>query len=230
MDGTNYTPNPEVLERLKGIHFLGVVGPTAAGKSTLIKEALAREPSLHMVRNHTSRPPREGEQDRTEVIFHPRQEMEWRIDKGEYVQVAPSFFGDLYATGPDDYSTDGIAVLPILADAVPIFRTLPFKQFDCIFVVPPSWDVWLRRISHHHFTLDKLERRMQEAERSLAYALVDPDIKMLIDLDVQTGVDDMLTLALGKPMSERLSADQQRGRELAAELLMRMKQSDSQRE
>ncbi|HSX32105.1 MAG TPA: hypothetical protein VLF43_02495 [Candidatus Saccharimonadales bacterium] len=223
MDGSNYKPNAAVLERLKSVQFLGVVGPTAAGKSTLIKEAMAREPSFHSVRNHTSRTPREGEQDRSEYMFHPRQEMEWRIANGEYVQVAPSFFGDLYATGPDDYYPEGISVLPILADAVPIFRGLPFQQTTFIFVVPPSWDVWLRRISHHHFTLDKLELRMQEAERSLAYALADPDIKMLIDLDVETGVQDFLTLALDKPMSERLQTDQQRGREIAGDLLMRMK-------
>lgn len=223
MDGNNYKPNAAVLERLKDIHFVGVVGPTASGKSTLIKGALEREPGLHLVRNHTSRAPREGEQDRSEYFFHPRQEMEWRIARGEYVQVAPSVFGDLYATGPDDYAADGISVLPILADAVPIFRELPFKQFDCIFVVPPDWNTWLQRISHHRFTLDKLERRMQEAERSLAYVLADQAVKMIVDLDVQTGVEDLLTLILGKPLSPRLAADQQRGREIAGDLLIRMR-------
>lgn len=223
MDGSNYKPNAQVLERLKAISFVAVVGPTASGKSTLIKGALEREPRLKLVRNHTSRPPREGEQDRGEYFFHPRQEMEQHIARGEYVQVAPSVFGDLYATGPDDYSTDGISILPILADAVPIFRTLPFKSFSCIFVVPPDWDTWLKRIAKHGFTLDKLARRLQEAERSLAFALADPDSKLLVDLDVETGIQDLLTLVLNRPLSPRLAADQQRGREIAGELLIRMR-------
>ena len=227
MDGNGYTPNAEVLEQLKEVHFVGVVGPTASGKSTLIKGALGRDSSLHIVRDHTSRPPREGEQDRSDYFFHPRPEMESRMSRGEYVQVAPSVFGDLYATGPEDYSSEGIAIMPILADAVSTFRELPFKKFDCIFVVPPDWDTWLRRISHHQFTLDKLELRMLEAERSYAFALADQQIKMLVDLDVQTGVDDLLTLIFDKPMSTRLATDQQRGREIAAELLMRMKHTAS---
>ncbi len=185
MDGNNYRPNPAVLERLKNITFVGVVGPTASGKSTLMKGAMGREPSLHMVRNHTSRAPREGEQDRNEIFFHPRQEMEWRIARGEYVQVAPSIFGDLYATGPDDYSTEGISLLPILADAVPVFRRLPFKESRYVFVLPPNWEIWIQRINNHRFTLDMLERRLQEAEHSLAFAVSDPDIKILVDLRPQ---------------------------------------------
>src|SRR5262249_54899920 len=101
MDGNNYQPNPAVLERLKTITFVGIVGPTASGKWSLRKGALGRKSSLHMVGNHRSRAPREGEQDRNEIFFHPRQEMEWRVRQGEYVQVAPNFFGDIYATGPD---------------------------------------------------------------------------------------------------------------------------------
>lgn len=223
MDGWDYQPNPAVLERLKEVTFVAVVGPTASGKSTLIKEAMAREPSLKMVRNHTSRAPREGEQDRSDYYFHPRQEMEWRIRQGEYVQVAPNAFGDLYATGPDDYPTDGIAVMPILADAVPIFGTLPFKHLRCVFVVPPSWEVWQRRINNHHFTLDKLERRLDEAERSLEFCVKNQDVLLLIDLDVETGVDDFITLAFGRQMRPRLEADQQRGRALAHELLLRLR-------
>jgi guanylate kinase len=223
MDGNNYKPNPAVLERLKTVTFVGLVGPTAAGKSTLIKGAMAREPRLHLVRNHTSRTPREGEQDRTEVMFHPRQDMEWRIAKGDYVQVAPSVFGDLYATAPDDYSSEGISVLPILADAVPVLRSLPFNEVRIIFVVPPNWNLWLKRMAQHNFTLDKLERRMQEAERSLAFALADRDSKVLVDLDVETGVEDLITLALNQPMSERLQADQERGRQIAGDLLIRMR-------
>jgi hypothetical protein len=42
-------------------------------------------------------------------------------------------------------------------------------------------------------------------------------------------VQDFLTLALNKPMTERLQADQQRGREIAGELLMRMKFNSANR-
>ncbi|HTH72398.1 MAG TPA: hypothetical protein VL737_03505 [Candidatus Pristimantibacillus sp.] len=217
----SYHPKAETLERLKQVDFVAVVGPTAAGKTVTIKEAIERWPQIHMVRNTTSRPPRRGEQDGVDYYFRTQADMEARVAAGEYVQVAPNLFGYLYATEPEGYSTEGVAALAVLAEAVPTFRGLPFKSMKTIFMIPPSWDIWQQRLKSHSFTLDQLKGRIHEAVDSLAFGARDTETLFLINDSVELAAEDFATLALGKPMSERLRGDQDRAREIVRSLLGR---------
>jgi guanylate kinase len=219
MENELYRPAPHVLDRLKQVTFVAVVGPTAAGKTTLIREALKREPSIHLVLNNTSRAPRPDEQEGIDFRFETRASMEERIARGEYVQVAPSVFGDLYATAAEDYSLDGVSVLPVLAKAMPVFRQLPFKQVGVIYVLPPDFEAWQQRIVQHSFTADKLATRMAEARQSLQFALDDGDARFVINGDLLTAVDDFVTLAMDRPLSERLKMDQEKSKDLVRILI-----------
>jgi guanylate kinase len=223
MSAFDYKPNQKVLMRLKRVTFVAVVGPTAVGKSTLIRAAMARQPQVHLVMNNTSRPPRNSEQEGQEFYFRTRAAMEARIKRGEYAQVAPSVFGDLYATAPEDYATTGVAALPVLAVAVPMFRALPFRQVRCVFIVPPSWEEWQARVQQHGFAPEKVAARLHEAETSLQFALQDPAAQLIINHNLATATADFIRLALGRPLSPRLQADQVRGRELATKLLVRLR-------
>jgi guanylate kinase len=223
MDAVSYTPSPKTLGRLKRVRFVAVVGPTAVGKTTLIREAMRREPSLHLVLNNTSRAPRPDEQEGVDYRFETRKAMEARIAKGEYVQVAPSLFGDLYATGANDYPIEGVAVLPVLADAMPVFRALPFADIRCVFLVPPDWDTWQTRIAKHKFTPEKLQGRLHEARRSLEFALTDTDLHYVISRDVAPSTDDFLTVVMQEPYSEALAADQATARGIIQGLLAKLK-------
>lgn len=228
MDGTNYRPAAHVLDRLRQVHFVAVVAPTAVGKTTAMKTAIQRWPQLHMVLNNTSRQARPGEQYGKDYLFKTREEMEARIKKGEYVQVAPSLFGDWYATAPEDYATEGVAVLAVLAEAVPLFRALPFKSMRTIFMVPPSWDVWQQRLRTHNFTLDQLKGRVHEATASLQFALTDQQTQFLVNDSIDLAAEDFATLALGQPAPPRLQADQSRARQIAYSLFDRLQHGPSQ--
>ncbi len=221
MDGTNYQPGPQVLERLKQVNFVAVVGPTAAGKTLTIWQAARQWPEIHLVPNTTSRSPRPGERDGVDYFFRTQEEMEARIARQEYVQVAPNLFGYLYATEPEGYSTEGVAVLAVLAEAVPIFRTLPFKSMKTIFMTPPSWEIWQQRLRSHSFTLDQLKARIHEATDSLKFGLEDTNTLFLVNDSVGLAAEDFATLALGKPMPDRLVADQDRARQIVRSLLER---------
>lgn len=221
MDGKHYKPAPQVLERLKQVDFVAVIAPTATGKSVTISEASKWYPDIHQVPDITSRAPRPGEKDGEDYLFRSREEMEARIARGEYVQVAPNLFGYLYATEPDGYSTEGIAVLPILAEAVPVFRALPFKSMKVICMTPPSWDIWQERLKSHSFTLDQLKSRIHEAIDSLHFGLNDKESLYIVNDSMQLAAEDFATLALGKPMPGRLQADQERAKEIIRSLLRR---------
>jgi guanylate kinase len=225
MDKTPYQPAPRVLEYLHRVCFVAVVGVTGAGKSTLMKAALAREPKLHMVCNNTSRAPRPTDREDGEYRFVTREEMERRIAAREFVQVAPRVLPELYATAPEDYATTGIAMLPVLGVAVPDFRALPFKEVRSVYVVPPNYEAWQERVGRHGFTPEQLRRRLREAESSLVFALEDELTKMVINEGLDTATEDFIVLALGKSLPPRLQADQTRARELVAGMLERLRRS-----
>lgn len=227
MNGAAYTPAPHTLDRLKQVNFVAVIGPTAAGKTTLIREAMRREPTLHLVLNNTSRARRDDEQDGVDYRFETRERMEERIARGEYAQVAPSVFGDLYATAADDYVTDGIALLPVLADAMPAFRALPFHTIRSIFVLPPDWDTWQERIKSHNFTPDRLAKRLAEAKRSLEFALHDDATVFVISRGIDRATEDFMTLTLDTAMPSSLKDDQQKAPAIVRNLIERLEEATS---
>jgi guanylate kinase len=224
MDFNMYRPSPDVLKRLENVTLAAIVGPTAAGKTVLIREAIRRDPNLHTVLNNTSRDPRPDEQEGVDYRFETRARMEERIARREFVQVAPNLFGDIYATAAEDYLTDGVCLMSILADAMPIFRALPFKVVRSVFILPPDWDTWQERIHKHQFNADKLMQRLAEAQHSLQYALDDNDTQFVICRGVEASADDFITQVYGRPMNEQLEADQQKALGIVRNLLDRLEQ------
>lgn len=214
-----YQPAPQVLRRLREVDFVAVIGPSAVGKTTLIRQAMAREPALRLVLNNTSRAPRPDERQGVDYRFETRARMEQRIALGEYAQVAPAVFGDLYATAAADYATDGVALLPVLADAVADFRALPFKSLRTVYVLPPDWATWQQRLSRHGFGPEKLTKRLAEARRSLRFARDDDSALFVVNDDLDTATDDFVTVTTRRERSARQLGDQARARGLVLTLL-----------
>ncbi len=211
-----YQPSPEVLERLKQVDFVAVVGPTAAGKSTLITAATARDPQLHIVMNNTSRPPRPGERDGVDFLFRSRADMLAELRERRFAQVLVHPSGELYATKGDAYATEGIALLPVLAEVLPVFRALPWKRLRVVYILPPSPEVWQARIDQHGFTAEQLAGRLAEARRSLQIAIDDPSVQFVINESLAHATDDFIALLKGIQPSGYTQAE---ARELAKRLL-----------
>jgi len=222
-DTADYTPDPKVLQGLQSVSLAAVVGPTAVGKSTLISAAMKLNPDIHLVLNNTSRAPRPGEQEGVDYAFHTREEMLEIMERREFVQVAPSLLDEIYATKLDSYATDGVAVMAVLAQAMPDFRALPFKVVRSVFIVPPDYETWQQRIAQHGFTPEQLKKRLAEAVDSLEFALHDDPTYIIVNEDLATAAEDFVTLALGRELSPRLQADQTRAREIVQQLLNRLR-------
>jgi len=217
-----YKPNDDVLDKLRGISLTAVVGPTAVGKSTVMRAAIKQDPSLRYVVFTTSRPPRPQEKDGVDYHFKTREEMEARIVKGEYVNVAPEVLGGLYASAPEDFTTEGVSITAVLAATVPTFRKLPFQNVRVIYILPPDWQTWHERIERHGFTPEQFERRMSEAKQSLEFGLQDHDTHFLISRANDPGVEDFIRLARGEPPTTRQWQDQQLAREIIKDLLAKL--------
>ncbi len=213
--GADYQPSEKVLNKLPEVTFVAVIGPTAVGKTTLMNAAAARCPALHPVISTMSRAPRPDEENDIDVHFRTRQEMEARITAYEYVTLVVNTTGELYATAPEDYSTEGIAMMPVMAAALPVFRTLPFKAVRTVFVLPPSWEAWKQRIANHGYGPDELEKRMQEASQSLRYAIDTEDLVFVLNDDLARSTLDFTQAALGASAA----ANQYKSHDLAVTLL-----------
>lgn len=223
MDFSDYKPAPHVLDRLKQVDFVAVVGPSAVGKTTLMTQAAAQFPRrLTMILTQTSRAPRPGEKDGVDIHFRSKQAMLERIAERGFVQVAPSLFEDIYATAPEDYPSEGVGVLAVLADALPAFRALPFRSFKVVFIVPPNWERWQQQLGSHGFNQHRFKKRLEEAKRSYTYALQDQNITLVINDDLPTAVADFAVAASAEPLEPRLEADQAHAREIIGSLLARL--------
>lgn len=219
----DYKPGEAALAHLQEVDFVAVIGPTAAGKTTLLEGAIARDPSIHLMLSTTSRPRRPGEQDGVDYHFLSEEEMRERIRRREFLSVAPRVFGDIYATAPEDYATTGVAAAAIIAEAMPGFLALPFGRLRQVFVLPPDWETWQSRIRAHGFTPEQIAKRMDEAGKSLLYAQTTPDLIFIINDDQEQATKDMLDKLLGG--APRTSAAT--GRSLAAALYGRLQGSEN---
>ena len=74
-----------------------VSGPSAAGKSTLIRAAREAIPELAYSVSATTRNPREGEVDGRDYVFLSREKFEKWIEEGRFLEWA-EYSGNLYGT------------------------------------------------------------------------------------------------------------------------------------
>lgn len=222
MDFSGYQPQPSVLERLKNVDFVAVVGPTAVGKSTLMMSVVASHPNTHLIPTQTSRIPREGEIDGLGIRFRPKQEMLERIAQRQFVQVAPSLLGDIYATGPEDYPPEGVGLMAVLAEALPAFHALPFKSFTTVFIVPASWERWQTQIRAHGFDPHRLAKRLKEAKTSFSFALQSPEVTFVINDDISLATHDLAAVASGETPRLHMQEDQRKAREIILAILPKL--------
>lgn len=219
MDKTDYRPARPVLDKLRPAGFVAVVGPTAVGKTTLIRSAVANNPDLHMLVAGVSRAPRPGEKNGADFHFDSKENMQAKARRGEYVTMITGASGDLYATALADYPTDKIVILAVLAEVMPLFRSLPFKSFRTIFILPSSLQQWRERLSTRDFSPEQLAPRLKEAHKSLEFALNDPQTEFVINDQLDTATQEFTTLASGKPLTQKMQRDQLAAKPIVQDLL-----------
>ncbi|MDQ3123915.1 MAG: hypothetical protein M3Q14_04515 [bacterium] len=186
-----YRANPNVIAQLSHINLLTVVGPTGAGKSTIVRQS-----GLPFVVGDTTRPPREGEIQGRDYNFRTDLDnLSAEIERGEFVQYVVQRETEIYGTKASSYPSAGACIMSVLATALMDFKTLGFGSVRPIYVVPPNHSEWMRRISAHR---DKdLEARLLEAKASLMAALNDPSYVFILNDNLDTAVGLLHSIARG---------------------------------
>jgi len=156
---------------VKGNVFI-VCAPSGAGKTSLVRELLARDPNVHLSVSHTTRPPRPGEQNGHAYHFVARPVFQAMIERGEFLESA-EVHGNLYGTSQawiEAHRGQGHdIVLEIDWQGAQQVRGL-IPEAIGIFILPPSLEVLRQRMmDRRQDSAAVIERRVKGARGEIAH-------------------------------------------------------------
>ncbi len=148
-------------------------GPSAVGKSSVVRCLRERLPDLHFSVSVTTRAPRPGEVDGVDYTFVTAERFQQLFDDGELLEWA-EIHGGLHRSGTPakpvrEATAAGHPVLieVDLAGAGAVKRAMP--EVISVFLAPPSWDELVTRLSGRGTeTQDVMARRLATARIEMA--------------------------------------------------------------
>ena len=166
-----------------------VSAPSGAGKTSLVRELLAREPSLTLSVSHTTRSRRPGEQHGVHYYFVGPEQFQAMVSQGaflEYAQVFDNFYGTSKAAVTEQLHNGRDVVVEIDWQGARQLRRL-FPGAVTIFILPPSREVLEQRLRARGQDSEAIiARRMQEAREDIShyteydYLLVNDDFSQAV--------------------------------------------------
>jgi guanylate kinase len=175
-------------------------GPSAVGKSTVVRCLRERIPNLHFSVSATTRAPRPGEVDGVDYHFVSAARFQQLIDHGELLEWAEIHRG-LHRSGtlaqPVRTATEsGLPVLieVDLAGAGAIKEAMP--EALSVFLAPPSWeDLEARLTGRGTETPEVIKRRLDTARVELA-AQGDFDV-VVVNSRLESACAELVSLLVG---------------------------------
>ncbi|WP_163759243.1 guanylate kinase [Mycobacterium botniense] len=175
-------------------------GPSAVGKSTVVRCLRERVPDLYFSVSVTTRAPRPGEVDGVDYHFVTPERFQQLIDQGALLEWA-EIHGGLHRSGTlaqpvRDAAASGQPVLieVDLAGARAIKAAMP--EAITVFLAPPSWeDLEARLIGRGTETPEVIRRRLATARTELA-AQDDFD-EVVVNSRLETACAQLVSLLVG---------------------------------
>ncbi len=197
-----YEVNDNIRSLLEQVPIALLVGIAGAGKDT-IKKQLLRSDAYTDIVSHTTRPPRSNngvpETDGVEYHFITSEEAGAMVDAHGFVEVK-YVHGTIYGTSVSELEeardAGKIAVNDLDIQGVDELKELK-RDIIAIFILPPSYEVWLARLKKRYATEAEFTRewpkRRDSAIRELRHALEVPYYHFILNDDL-----DKAVIAAGK--------------------------------
>lgn len=195
--------------------------PSGAGKSSLVNALIESVPAIEVSVSHTTRPPRQGEEDGVHYHFVSRENFESMVAEGAFLEHA-RVFDNFYGTAKSsiqqrlDEGTD--VILEIDWQGARQVRK-QFPQSVSVFILPPN----------RQALEDRLRARGQDSEEIIARRMGDAISEMshyaefdylVINDDFDTARSELAAIVTSYRL--RLPIQQQRHREEIALLLAKV--------
>ncbi len=176
-------------------------GPSAVGKSTVVRCLRDRIPDLHFSVSVTTRAPRPGELDGVDYSFVTAERFQQLIDDGALLEWA-EIHGGLHRSGTPaapirEAKKVGQPVLieVDLAGARAVKEAMP--EVITVFLAPPSWEALGSRLSKRGTeTAEVMARRLATARAELA-AQDDFDV-VVVNSELESACTELVSLLVGK--------------------------------
>lgn len=189
-----YQASPAVLDHIKNIDLLMIVGGTGVGKTSIIKRL-----GIPYVVADTTRQIRPWEINGLDYFFRTDyDQLATEIEQRKFVQVNVFQTGDFYGTRASAFPELGYAVYAVVSDKINEFRQLGFSETICAFVTPPNFKEWMDRLDRASVDRDLMAKRFEEAHRSFEFALQDKDTHFILNDDLDEAVAQTNMLLGGK--------------------------------
>ena len=149
-------------------------GPSGAGKDTVLKSLMQKEPGVRLSVSATTRAPREGEEDGKDYFFLSRPRFEELVENGKMLEHA-EYCGNFYGTPSEPieaWQAEGCDV--ILEIEVQGGAQIKTKRPDCvsIFIIPPSLEVLEKRLRRRGTDAEEaIQKRLATAKSEIAQAM-----------------------------------------------------------
>jgi guanylate kinase len=209
-----YAPNQAVKLQLAQVDLIAIVGPTGVGKTSIMEHS-----GIPYVASDVTRTPRPGETNGVDYNFRADYEkLMHELESGDFVQYIVHPNGEFYGTKASSYPASGPCTMSIVAVTIPLFFGLGFKKILPVYIIPPSFEEWTKRI-HKHNDSD-LPARMIEAKLSIEAALSESQYHFLVNDDLLEAAQTFRDIANGLPVDTSL---QSQARQLALGLLAQIK-------
>ena len=185
-------------ENLRRGSLFVIAAPSGAGKTSLVKAVLDRDPALRVSVSHTTRKPRAHERDGEHYHFVSTDEFKRLVAAGEFLENA-QVFDNYYGTSHSAVESLRKAGLDVILEidwqgAQQVRKVLP----DCrsIFILPPSRAELEKRLRNRKTDSEQvIERRLQDAVTDMShYAEFD---SVIVNDDWETAVTQLLSILRG---------------------------------
>jgi len=176
-------------------------GPSAVGKSTIVRCLRERVPDLYFSVSVTTRAPRPGEVDGVDYSFVTAERFQQLIDEGALLEWA-EIHGGLHRSGTPaapirEAAEAGRPVLieVDLAGARAVKQAMP--DVITVFLAPPNWEALESRLSGRGTeSPDVMARRLATARAELA-AQDDFDIRV-VNSELESACTELVSLLVGR--------------------------------
>jgi guanylate kinase len=156
---------------VKGNVFI-ICAPSGAGKTSLVRELLARDPNVHLSVSYTTRAPRPGERGGRDYHFVTRPVFQAMLERAEFLESA-EVHANLYGTSQawiEAHRGQGHDILLEIdwQGAQQVRKLIP--DAIGIFILPPSLDVLRQRMmDRRQDSAAVIERRLKAARGEIAH-------------------------------------------------------------
>ncbi|MBO4405960.1 MAG: guanylate kinase [Alphaproteobacteria bacterium] len=155
-------------------HLFVISGPSAVGKTSVVRYLLDKNPQLSRVITCTTRAVRDNEQDGVDYIFLSKEDFREKIENNEFAEfseVYENYYGVLLASIQESMRKNDISILVINWEGFQKVRRFITENITGIFLNPPSIEELEKRLRGRNTENEgDIQKRLLTARLDIAHS------------------------------------------------------------